>query len=59
MEEWQKLCEQAAREHDPEKLMELTQKITELLDLKCTTLKRHEPGSRDDPPPKTSNGDPA
>jgi hypothetical protein len=58
MEEWQKLCEQAARERDPES-MKLTERIAELLDLKCTTLKRNEPGSGDDPMPKASNGDSA
>jgi hypothetical protein len=52
MEEWQKLCEQAARERDPEKLMALTRRITELLDVKCETLKRHKPDSREDPTPE-------
>jgi hypothetical protein len=59
MEEWQKLCEQAATERDPEKLMKLTQRIAELLDLKYTTVKRHQPGSGGDPTPKASNRDPA
>lgn len=30
-EEWKKLCEQAAVEQDPRKLLELTQKINDLL----------------------------
>ena len=32
MEEWQTICEQAAHEQDPEKLMTLTRRIIELLD---------------------------
>jgi hypothetical protein len=31
-EEWTRICEQAAKEQDPEKLMILTQRIIELLD---------------------------
>jgi len=31
-ERWQKLCEQAAVEHDPERLMELTKEISALLE---------------------------
>jgi hypothetical protein len=59
MEEWQKLCEQAAREQDPEKLLRLTQRITELLDMKCTTLKRHKSYPRDDSTPEASIEDSA
>ena len=33
-EQWKKLCEQAADEQDPEKLMELIGEITRLLDEK-------------------------
>jgi hypothetical protein len=59
MEEWQKLCEQAAREHDPEKLLRLTQRITELLEMKSTTLKRHKPDPRDDSTPEAGIEDSA
>jgi hypothetical protein len=31
---WKQLCEQAANEHDPHKLLELTRQINELLLLK-------------------------
>lgn len=31
-EEWKRICEQAAKEQDPEKLMMLTRRIIELLD---------------------------
>jgi hypothetical protein len=30
--EWKKICEQAAQEQDPERLLELTKRIIELLD---------------------------
>jgi hypothetical protein len=59
MEEWRKLCEQAARERDPEKLMALTQRITELLHMKCETLKRHKLDSREDQTPEDSIDDSA
>lgn len=39
-ERWQKLCEQAAVEQDPEKLMELIRQITHLLDEKEKRLKK-------------------
>jgi hypothetical protein len=38
-EEWMKLCEQAASEQDPEKLMALTREICRLLDEKERDLK--------------------
>jgi hypothetical protein len=38
-EEWMKLCEQAASERDPEKLMALTQEICRLLDEREQNLK--------------------
>jgi hypothetical protein len=39
-EEWMKLCEQAAGEQDPEKLMDLTREICRLLDEKEKELKQ-------------------
>lgn len=30
-ERWKQLCQQAANEHDPEKLLELTRQINDLL----------------------------
>jgi hypothetical protein len=33
-EEWKQLCQQAAVEQDPKKLLELTRRINELLDAK-------------------------
>jgi hypothetical protein len=41
---WRKLCEQAAVEQDPEKLLELASEINRLLDEKEARLKG-EPGS--------------
>ena len=38
-ERWRELCEQAAVEQDPEKLMELVAEITRLLDEKQKRLK--------------------
>jgi hypothetical protein len=42
-EEWKRLCEQAAKEQDPEKLITLTRRITELLDQRLHTA-RHDKG---------------
>jgi hypothetical protein len=39
-ERWRKLCEQAAVEQDPEKLLELTSEITRLLDEKEARLQQ-------------------
>jgi hypothetical protein len=39
-EQWQKLCEQAAVEQDPEKLLELAKEISALLDEKEQRLHR-------------------
>ena len=41
-EYWMKLCERAANEQDPQKLMELVREITRLLEEKETRLK-HDP----------------
>jgi hypothetical protein len=41
-ERWMSLCEKAAQEQDPEKLMSLVQEITQLLDEKQERLKRLE-----------------
>ena len=38
-EKWMQLCEQAANEQDPEKLMELITEINRLLDAKEQRLK--------------------
>jgi hypothetical protein len=38
-ERWMSLCEKAAQEQDPEKLMLLVQEITQLLDEKQERLK--------------------
>jgi len=42
---WHKPCEQAAVEQDPERLLELTQEITRLLDEKEARLKKVRPGN--------------
>jgi hypothetical protein len=34
LEEWQKLCDQAANEQDPKRLLELVKRINELLEQK-------------------------
>jgi hypothetical protein len=39
-EEWKRLCEQAAVEQDPKRLLELTRRINELLLGKQTRLDR-------------------
>ena len=39
-ERWRKLCEQAAVEQDPDRLLELAQEIDRLLDEKETRLQR-------------------
>jgi hypothetical protein len=41
-EHWMGLCEQAAQEQDPEKLMLLVQEITRLLDEKQERLKNRK-----------------
>ena len=41
LEKWQKLCEQAAVEQDPDKLMKLISEITGLLDEKEQRLKQN------------------
>ena len=45
--EWQKLCKQAAIEHDPEKLLDLVKRINFLLEQKERRLvdKSRQPGS--------------
>jgi hypothetical protein len=39
LERWKQLCEQAAKEQDPEKLMELVAEINRLLEAKERRLK--------------------
>jgi hypothetical protein len=48
-EEWMKLCERAAKEQDPEKLMELIAQINQLLEAKERRLKASRPATE---PPK-------
>ncbi len=48
-EEWKRVCEQAAKEQDPEKLIKLTRRITELLD-KRVLASRHYKGSESSRP---------
>ena len=40
LELWQQLCQQAAIEQDPDRLIELTNEINRLLDEKETRLKK-------------------
>ena len=44
-ERWRKLCEEAAIEQDPERLLQLAQEITRLLDEKEQRLKNTRHGS--------------
>ena len=44
-ERWRKLCEQAAVEQDPHRLLELASEITKLLDEKEERLKRPQEAS--------------
>jgi hypothetical protein len=48
-ERWQELCEQAAHEQDPTKMLELVEEINRLLAVKYDRLSH-----ADDTPPKTS-----
>jgi hypothetical protein len=49
--EWKKICEQAAHEQDPEKLMELARKIIELLDEGTADAQRRREASHRAPDP--------
>ena len=42
-ERWQELCELAAKEKDPDKLIELTKEIIRLLEIKVNRLKGAPP----------------
>jgi hypothetical protein len=42
-EKWMELCEQASKEQDPEKLMELISQINQLLEAKGRRLKGDPP----------------
>jgi len=44
--EWKKICEQAAQEQDPERLLELTKRIIELLDQGLKDAQRTGTGRR-------------
>lgn len=41
LEQWQKLCAEAAGERDPERLMKLIQEINRMLEQKEQRLKSH------------------
>ncbi len=45
-EQWRRLCEQAAVEQDPARLMELIHEINRLLEEKELRLKRQSPDTR-------------
>jgi len=47
-EDWIALCEQAAVEQDPERLMKLVQRIVELLDSRQATIRSQHAGSSND-----------
>jgi hypothetical protein len=42
-ERWQELCEQAANEQDPTKVLEIVEEINRLLELKYPRLTREVP----------------
>jgi hypothetical protein len=44
-EKWMELCEQAATEQDPEKLMELISQINQLLEAKERRLRGNPPAT--------------
>jgi hypothetical protein len=44
--EWKKVCEQASQEQDPEKLMELTNRIIQLLDQRLVDARRRKETGR-------------
>jgi hypothetical protein len=44
--EWKKICEQAAHEQDPEKLIALTRRIIELLDQGVADAQHHKETGR-------------
>lgn len=44
-QEWKQLCERAAKEQDPEKLMELIAQINQLLEAKERRLKGSPPAT--------------
>jgi hypothetical protein len=48
-ERWKDLCEQASKEQDPKKLIELIREINSLLEEKKNLLERAEPPKRDWP----------
>jgi hypothetical protein len=50
-ERWKEVCELAAKEQDPKKLMELTREIIRLLDEKDARLK-HQPQPTDPQKPQ-------
>lgn len=50
-ERWEELCEQAANEQDPAKMLEIVAEINRLLDAKYDRI-NHKDGA----PPKSANG---
>jgi hypothetical protein len=55
-EEWLKLCEQAAAEKDPEKLVALTREICRLLEERENAIKKNGAPSHDGKPPSRPEG---
>lgn len=55
-EYWMHLCEQAANEQDPQKLMELVREITRLLEAKEQRLKKQMPKATGDSGPSAGQG---
>jgi hypothetical protein len=53
-ERWQELCEQAANEQDPKKILELVEEINRLLELKYQGLSREAPSKLAARHPKTN-----
>jgi hypothetical protein len=47
---WRELCERAAKETDPDRLIELVREINRLLEAKKQRLRRAAPGGRPDKP---------
>ncbi len=50
-ERWEELCEQAANEQDPAKMLEIVAEINRLLDAKYDRINQ-----KDGAPPKSANG---
>ncbi len=53
-ERWKKLCEQAAAETDPDRLMELVAEINQLLEEREARMRRRQSQKSDKPIPDSS-----